>query len=374
MRLGGRFNVPLDTSKLKVCFLAGTLGRGGAERQLIYMLRALGWAGVTTRVLCLTEGEPFEHDIRELGVPVEYVGASHSRPTRLYRIIQALRRKPTDILQSVHFYTNLYATVAARAVGICDIGAIRNDLSSEELKENGIAGRRHLTFPRHLIANSVLARQRAISYGISPDRIDFVRNAVDPKWLHGNGHTNGQQTLRILFVGRLTKQKRPDEFVRVVSRVSRQLPNKFLKARIVGVGPMRPQLEALAGELGLGPDRLEFLDERDDMDHIYREADLMVMTSEWEGTPNALLEAMACGVPVVATRVGGIPEILSTGRGFLTEPHDEDGMTAAVMRLIADPAMRRDFGQHGREYIAQVHSLDALQTQLMGTYKKVLSR
>jgi glycosyltransferase involved in cell wall biosynthesis len=363
-----------DLSKLEVCFLAGTLGRGGAERQLTYMLCALGRAGASTRVLCLTRGEPFEHEIKALGVSVEWVGASGSRPARLYRIIQALRRRPADILQSVHFYTNLYTTAAARVVGICDIGAIRNDLSSEELKDNGIAGRRQLTFPRHLIANSSLARQRAISHGISPDRIDFVRNAVDPKWLKEKPVTNGQQTMRLLFVGRLTKQKRPDDFVRVVSRVVRQLPNRSLTARIVGVGPMRPHLEALAGELGLGPEKLEFLDERADMDAIYREADLMMMTSEWEGTPNALLEAMACGVPVVATSVGGIPEILADGRGLLTEQHDEDAMAAAVMRLIADAGLRREIGQRGREYIAEVHSLDVLQTQLMGTYQKVLSR
>ena len=366
--------MPFDPSKLEVCFLAGTLGRGGAERQLTYMLRALGQAGVSTRVLCLTRGEPFEHEIDALGVRVDWVGTSGSRLVRLYRIIEALRCRPADILQSVHFYTNLYATLAARVVGIRDIGAIRNDLSSEELKENGMAGRRQLTFPRHLIANSILARQRAISHGISPDRIDFVRNAVDPKWLNKKPVTNGHRKMRILFVGRLTKQKRPDDFVRVISRVVPQFPNRFVKARIVGVGPMRPQLETLARELGLGPETLEFLNERGDMDLVYREADLMIMTSEWEGTPNALLEAMACGVPVVATRVGGIPEILTAGRGLLTEPQDEDGMTAAVVRLIDDPIMRRDLSQRGREYIARVHSLDVLQTQLMGTYQKVLSR
>jgi len=149
--------MPVDPSKLEVCFLAGTLGRGGAERQLTYMLRALGSAGASTRVLCLTDGEPFQREIEALGVGVEWVGPSGSRAARLYRIIQALRRRPADILQSVHFYTNLYATVAARVVGICDIGAIRNDLSSEELKENGLAGYRQLTFSWQNNVRSVMA-------------------------------------------------------------------------------------------------------------------------------------------------------------------------------------------------------------------------
>ena len=350
--------MPVDPSKLEVCFLAGTLGRGGAERQLTYMLRALGSAGASTRVLCLTDGEPFQREIEALGVGVEWVGPSGSRAARLYRIIQALRRRPADILQSVHFYTNLYATVAARVVGICDIGAIRNDLSSEELKENGLAGYRQLTFPR-------------ISHGIPPERIDFVRNAVDPRWLNEKP-IREEQPLCVLFVGRLTRQKRPDDFVRIMARVFRQQLNRPLKARMVGIGPMRRSLETLASELGLQSDRMEFLNERDEMDLVYREADLMVMTSEWEGTPNALLEAMAHGVPVVATCVGGIPEILGCGRGLLTEPRDERGIAAAVIQLIESSDLRQDLGRRGRDYVTRVHSLDALQSQLLETYQKVL--
>jgi len=157
-----------------------------------------------------------------------------------------------------------------------------------------------------------------------------------------------------------------------MARVFRQQLNRPLKARMVGIGPMRRSLETLASELGLQSDRMEFLNERDEMDLVYREADLMVMTSEWEGTPNALLEAMAHGVPVVATCVGGIPEILGCGRGLLTEPRDERGIAAAVIQLIESSDLRQDLGRRGRDYVTRVHSLDALQSQLLETYQKVL--
>jgi len=80
--------------ELKVCFLAGTLGRGGAERQLIYMLKALTTAGIPTRVLCLTKGEALENEILEMGIPVTWVGKSKWKPVRLCQIILEVIREP----------------------------------------------------------------------------------------------------------------------------------------------------------------------------------------------------------------------------------------------------------------------------------------
>lgn len=362
-----------DLSQIRVCFIAGTLGRGGAERQLVYMLHALSRAGVQTRVLCLTHGEPFEREIRALGVPVEWVGASGSRLVRLYRIIRSLHREPADILQSVHFYTNLYAAIAARIVGARDIGAIRSNLTYE-METNGTLGWGQLHLPHHLIVNSSLARQRAIEHGISPNRIELVRNAVVMRGTNGKGSTHESDEVRVLFAGRLTAEKRPDRFLRVLSRVVKHLPKQKLRIKIAGDGPLRPHVEDLTGTLGLGSDRVEFLGEVEDMSSAYRETDLLMLTSDREGTPNVLLEAMAHSIPVAATRVGGVPEIVSNDRGFLADPGDEDALTAAAMQLVSDSSLRSKLGKSGYEYVARFHSLDALQVQLTDIYRKLSSQ
>jgi glycosyltransferase involved in cell wall biosynthesis len=356
---------------MKVCFLAGTLGRGGAERQLVYMLRALKQAGVETRVLCLTKGEPFEAEIRALDIPVEWVGASPSKPMRLKRVINYLRQNPTDILQSAHFYTNLYVATAGRITGITNIGAIRNDLISE-VKSHGLLGRWQLTLPGHLIANSDLARQRAITRGISPERIDLVRNVVE---MRGGTKRNGYPSapIRILFAGRLVAQKRPERFLRIMSSVMQRIPNQPLKAVIAGDGPMRPELESLAKSLGMGNEKLEFLGTCSDMNALYHGADLLVLTSEHEGTPNVLLEAMACGLPVVATNVGGVSEILSSDRGLIVEADNEVALTSAVLRLVGDAHLRAQLGLRGREYVERTHSLVSLHRQLTNIYQRILS-
>lgn len=364
---------------LKVGFLAGTLGRGGAERQLVHMLRALKQLDVRTRVFSLTQGEAFEDEIKSLGVSVKWIGESGSQAMRLKSLIQVLRCETPDILQSTHFYTNLYATVAARVTGVHEIGAIRSNLFSE-LKAHPMLGNAILSWPRHLIANTEIARRTAIARGIRPDRIDFVRNAVDTGWLkEKNGHceknSHGErEALRILFVGRLVMVKRPEVFLRVISKVIQALRAQSLKAIIAGDGSLRQHLESQAVALGLHSDQLEFLGTRSDMKAVYAGADLLLMTSEYEGAPNAILEAMACGLPVIATSVGGVPEILADGRGLLVEPGDEEGLKAAVLRLASDASLRAQLGRHGYEYVSRLHSLEALGQHLTTIYDRILSR
>src|SRR5207247_1693681 len=116
-----------ELSGIKICFLAGTLEHGGAERQLFYWLRALCDCGAAPRVLCLDRGEFWETPIKNLGVPVTWVGEHASRLKRLIRIIRDLRKDPPDVFQSQHFFVNAYVSLAASLLGASAIGAMRSD-------------------------------------------------------------------------------------------------------------------------------------------------------------------------------------------------------------------------------------------------------
>ncbi len=360
----------VDLENLKVCFLVGTLGRGGAERQLIYMLKALNNAGIATRVLCLMKGEALEEEIQAMGIQVTWVGKSRWRPIRLCRIIRELRREPAHILQSAHFYTNLYVAVIARVLRMKGIGAIRSNLSSE-LKGNGLMGWWHLRLPQYLIANSEIARTKAIAEGRAPEDVNFVPNAVNVERRVENGRRNGD-AVQVLFAGRLCEPKRADRFLRVISKVVKSRPDLRFKGAIAGDGPLRSSLEQLASRLGLGVEQVEFLGDLQDVRPFYYQSDFLMLTSDWEGTPNVLLEAMACGLPVVATGVGGVPEIIGTNRGLVVEPGDEDGLTAATIRMIDDRGLRREMSRHGREYVSRYHSLNELESRLTSIYRRIL--
>lgn len=362
---------------LKVCFLVGTLGRGGAERQLVYMLHALKKTDeVSLRVLCLTKGESFEKEIKALGVPLEFVGGSRFRTAKLWQIVKAIRHEQPDIIQSSHFYTNLYAAVAARLLKKQSIGAIRSNLINE-LEANGVFGHGHLRAPKFLIANTTFARDRAIDKGISPDKIFFLPNVVamsEGYEKNGLNHNKGNRPVKLLFVGRFTQEKRPDRFLRVVSEVMNLCSEVKVTAQMLGDGPLLPKMKSLAKELGIGARQIDFPGEREDISDFYRNSDILLLTSDWEGTPNVLLEAMGYGIPVIATNVGGVPKIVKEDCGFQIAPDDEKAFIKTTLNLIHNESLRNELGKNGREYVKHFHSTDFLQNRLLNIYQKVLSK
>lgn len=356
---------------LHVTFIVGTLGQGGAERQLFYTVKTMLEHKACPQVLCLTKGEFWERKIQALGVPVIWVGQSPSRLIRLIKIVRELRRKPVDIIQSQHFYTNLYAVAAARILGAREIGAIRND-SFSEVRANGLwFGRLSLRVPRLIVANSKQGIQNAISLGVPPERLFLLPNVVDTEHFQPSKQRHTRQ-VRLLSVGRLVQQKRVDRFLTVLAKV-RSVAKVPVLGIIVGDGPLRPSLEQQAKALGLLPEVVDFRGQFPDMRLIYQEADILVLTSDHEGMPNVVLEAMASGLPVVATRVGGVPEVVQDGlTGYLVSPHDEDSMVEALLRLIHQPSLRAEMGRSGRAYVEQYHSLQRLPLWLQGLYEVVL--
>ena len=121
---------------LRICFLAGTLGQGGAERQLFYIASALKQSGAEVLVLSLTQGEFWEARLQAVGIPVKFVGGSASRFRRLLSVTKAVRAFRPDIIQSQHFYTNGYSAVAARLIRARAIGAVRGS-GSADMKDCG---------------------------------------------------------------------------------------------------------------------------------------------------------------------------------------------------------------------------------------------
>ncbi|MGH9947082.1 MAG: glycosyltransferase [Pyrinomonadaceae bacterium] len=362
-----------NTQRMKIAFLAGTLGRGGAERQLTFMLRALRNAGIEARVLSLTKGEAFEKEIIDLGFDVEWIGNSENRLARLASLILNIRKRPIDILQSSHFYTNIYVGLAGKVLGVNNIGAIRNDLVSE-IAANGKLGKLQLKLPQNLIANSRLAVERAIAGGIDSKKIDFVSNVVEIK----NGSTGvgkavlDKNKISVLFAGRLVQQKRPELFIEMASRLRESQSGTNFEFIIAGSGPLRPELEKKARDHGIDETELIFLGEQPNMNDVYDKADMLVLTSSHEGTPNVILEAMSHALPVVATKVGGVSEVVPEGCGVLVDPNDFEELCKAASTLVQNRELRHSMGHKAQEYVRKNHSIGYLQDKLTSIYAGLL--
>lgn len=366
-----------DFSKLRLCFLAGTLEHGGAERQLFYMLQALCQAGATPRLLCLDQGQFWEKKIRALGVESTWVGESASRLKRLVRVLKELRLDPPHVVQSQHFFANAYAGMAARLCQVAGIGALRSNGRVEVSESGRLGGWFNLHCPSMLAANSQMALQYAMARGLPAARLYFLPNVVDTERFQPPRQPPAEP-LTLLAVGRLAKEKRLDRFLTILSRLR---TDYCLAVRGLIVGPqdpdqdLLPELENQARYLGLVPDGVRFRGGLPDTRSLYREAAVCVLTSDYEGTPNVLLEAMACGLPVVASNVGGVPAIVRHGQtGFLLEPHDTDGFAAALAEIARDPVRRLEMGRRARAFVEKNHSLHRLPAYLEGLYQLALPK
>jgi glycosyltransferase involved in cell wall biosynthesis len=361
----------VDLGDLRIGFIAGTLGQGGAEHQLFYILRALCRAGAQPYVLCLTRGEYWEERIRSLGVPVVWVGQARSRWRRLAAIVNAARARPTHILQSHHFYLNLYAVAAARILRVQEVGAIRSNVLSEVRESGKLGGSLSLRVPRRIAANSRAAVETAAALGVKSARLHYLPNVVDTG-LFKPAVRSPEDPVRLLIAGRLTGEKRIDRFLSVLAVVSKRT-NKKVCAVIAGEGPLRRQLEEQARDLGLAQ-TVEFAGLVQDLLPYYQSCHIFVLTSDWEGTPNVVLEAMACGLPVVSTRVGGVPEMIRNGEtGFLVGGQDHDEMANVLLDLIHSPDRRRVVGCRAREYVESRRSVEQLPGLLQDLYGDVLA-
>ncbi|MFN2635147.1 MAG: glycosyltransferase [Thermoanaerobaculia bacterium] len=373
---------PEDTSRralegLRVAFVSGTLGQGGAERQLYYMVQALLESGARPRVYSLSRGEFWEEKIAALGAPVAWVGQRGAKALRLAALVRALRKDGADVVQSQHFYTNLYSAVAARVLGLQEVGAIRNTVDYELRSTGRLLGNVSLRSPRRLAANSASAVVDAIRRGVPASRVFLLPNVVDTSRFAPGPHPRPAASaadprpaagVRLLAAGRLVPQKRFDRFLRALAAVRRQSA-VAVTGLIVGSGPLRGELETLARELGLSADAVEFRGAVPDMRAAYLESDVFVLTSDHEGTPNVVLEAMASALPVVTTRVGGVTELIDSGKtGMVVEPRDDEGLSAALAALAADPDARKRVGRDARESILATASLARLPDYLSRLY------
>jgi glycosyltransferase involved in cell wall biosynthesis len=360
-----------NLADLKICFVAGTLGQGGAERQLFYILKSLSEAGARLSLLCLTQGEFWEEKIAALGVPVAWVGKQQNKLARLARIIEVLRKDRPQVLQSQHFYTNLYVTAAARVLGLREVGAMRNDGISEVRANGRILGSMSLRAPRMIAANSRAAIRFAIKERVPAARLKMLPNVVNCERFCPQVNRQ-KEAVRLIFAGRLVEQKRADRFLSILAQLQNRTSKK-VSGLIVGDGPQRLQLEAQARAMGLLPDKLEFKGVVADIGPLYRQSDIFVLTSDWEGTPNVVLEAMASGLPVVATSIGGVPDIVRHDEtGFLVNPAHEEKFVQFLTDLINHNQLREELGNNARQYVLANHSFERLPVFLSELYETAL--
>lgn len=234
-----------------------------------------------------------------------------------------------------------------------------------------------LRYYKRIIVVSQDLECKLISYGFPREKIFLLHNAIDGKIPHTRVRSSiheilglDRDTKLVGSIGRLSQEKGLEDLIRATPRILSQHPKT--KILIIGEGPERNKLECMVSNKGMREDIL-FLGFVSNMDELYQDIDLVVLSSYTEGLPKVLLEALRHGKPVVATNVGGVPEIILPGQtGVLVAPHSPEALARAICDLLHDPVKARYLGERGMELIRKCFSLKTRTRKLEDLYQSVI--
>lgn len=360
---------------------------GGGERLAVQTAARLDRRRFAT-TLCVTRWQP-----REAGEPdvapalaelraagVDLLGLQRRAtmsPGAWGRLASELRRRRIDVLHAHKFGSNAWGTLIGRLAGVPVVIAHEHTWSYD-----GWRLRRLLD--RHLIArgaDALLAVSRADARrmtaieGIDPRDVLFLPNGIPPPPA-ARGDVRRELGIPpgapvIGSVARLSRQKAPELLVRAAALLAPQFPG--LRVLMAGEDGSGGRVRELVGALGLH-DTVTLLGARGDVPDVLAALDVAVSSSAWEGSPLAVMEYMAAGLPVVATAVGGVPDLIAPGEhGLLVGPGDPHALADGVARLLHDPALARAMGERGRERQQSEFSLDAMVARLERLYDGLLA-
>jgi glycosyltransferase involved in cell wall biosynthesis len=364
--------------RLRVLTLVDLIGTTGGAERLAHLLTTHLDRSRFEPTFCVTrwkhlpEHEPALAELRDAGVP--FIGLErHSRfQLRPWReLTAAMRDWRVDILHSHKFGSNVWGALLAPRLGASVFVAHEQTWSFQgqrfrQFLDRNLIGRRADAF----VAVSSEDRRRMIEVeGVPESKIRLIPNAIatppppdphrDVRRLLGLGPD--QPVVGI--VAKLRRQKALDVLIRAVPLLREATPS--VAVIIVG-GPAvaeegeEERLHGLARDLGLS-DELRFLGERSDVPDVVGLFDVAVLCSDYEGSPLAVMEYMEAGKPVVATRVGGVPDLVEDGvTGLLVDPQDPDGLASAIVSLLRDPDRAARMGRAGRELRRRSFSIEGM--------------
>ena len=340
---------------------------GGTERQVANLVSRLDSSRFDLHLACLLNSGELLEEMEHLRIPRPEFQISRLYSPKTFRqaarLARYIRGNRIQIVHSYGFYPNVFAIPAARLAGAAIVASIRDTgdgLTPVQRRIQKLICR----MANCVLVNADAIRRTLIDQGYRPDNIVVIRNGIHlpPVRERANGvelrHTLGlPQSARIVLVfSRLNQLKGVDYFLDAAVLVSKRFADVCFV--VAGDGAHRKALEERAAGLGLG-NRILFTGFRTDIADLLAEAAVAVLPSLSEGLSNSLLESMASGVPAIATRVGGNPEVIEDGvTGLLVPPRDAGGLADAMCRLLSDRDLAARFGEAGRRRVAEHFSVD----------------
>jgi glycosyltransferase involved in cell wall biosynthesis len=357
---------------IPIAFVLNSFNAGGTEHQMTELICRLDRRLFEVHVACLSGRGVLRARLEAASInPTEF-------PLRSLKSVDAFRQlrrlarwfqdRRVRVVHTCDFYANVFGLPAATIARVpVRIGSRRDVTIPERSQGQWLLQRLCYQLAHRVIANSSAAAGRLIEEGVHPRKVLTIANGLDAERFAIPKRESAPGGARIVTtVANLRPGKGHDVLLRAAARLVRRVPD--IRFRIVGEGPRRRDLERQAAALRISS-HVDFLGHRGDVPDLLRSSNVFVLPSFMEASPNALIEAMAAGVPIVATRVGGIPEAIEHDRsGILVPPGDDRALAAGIARLMKRPQIAARLAEAARQTAASRFSFDRMVREFQQLY------
>jgi len=372
-------------ARVRIAYGIDSMEVGGSELNAVRTAERLDRDRFELVAVTLRQQGPLSARYDAAGIPIREFRLRHGTagfPSLVWRLASFFRRERIDVVHAHDKYTNVFLTLAAR---LARHPAVITSKRWSRWNPPQWGPRNRFAYR---LADRVLANSRAVADsveredGVRPDRVVVVPNFIDDAAFEPIGTSERRRRLAefgitadapvIGVVAGLKPVKDHATLLRAAALLGAEWPS--LQVLLVGDGPSRGALEAMVRELGLG-ERVRFAGMQPNVPNPHRLLDVSVLCSTHEGFPNAIVEAMAAARPVVATRVGGVPDAVADGvTGLLLPPSDPERLAGALGTLLADSARRDRFGEAAQRHARTHYHESVVIPPLEALYERLARR
>jgi glycosyltransferase involved in cell wall biosynthesis len=355
-----------------------TFDRAGAEKQLLVLAGGLMREGFDVHVCALSRGGPLREDFRAAGIPTTVLGKRlKGDPIAFARLYRLIRRLRPDLVHTWVFAAGSYGRVAARLAGVKQLVAGEYGLDDWKSTWQWIVDRRLARFTDRFVTNSVAIGDYCTAHGLPAERFTVIDNGVPPARPSDVSRAELLAELKlpsdarlIGVASRLWQQKRVKDMIWAADLL--RVLHDDLRLLVIGDGPQRGMLERFA-RLASDLEHIRFLGHRNDVWRIMPHLDVFWNGSKTEGQPNAVMEAMAAGVPVVVSDIPGNRSLVVPGEtGFLVPVAARAARARATDQILNDAALAQRLAAAGKLRMAEHFTVEQNVARHVEMYQQVL--
>lgn len=345
---------------------------GGTERQMTELVRRLDPRRFRVHVACFERAGAWLPRVAERAASVvEFPIHGFAKPgtaRQLFAFARWCRRERIAVVQTCDLYANIFGLPGAALAGVPVRIGSRRELNPDKSPGQITLQRLAYRCATKVVANSPAAQAILKQEGLAPQSIAVIPNGLDPAAFGARAARSEVRT--IITVANLRPEKNHETLIAAAAILVRELP--ALRFRVVGAGPRRTELESLVAGRNLNGS-FEFLGHREDVPALLADADAFALPSRSEAFPNGAIEAMAAGLPVVASAVGGLLDLIEDGRtGRLVPPGNPEALADALRSFVLHPEQAQTMGRAARTAVLTQYSFDRMVASFEHLYESGL--